>query len=58
MNVPRKVNVLDMDFFVTRLGDPGDCSELIGASLLSRMRILETTRRFRVLITLIIAVLL
>ena len=33
-----QVNVLDMDFFVTRLGDPSDCSELIGASLLSKMR--------------------
>ena len=33
-----QVNVLDTDFFVTRLGDPADCSELIGASLLSKMR--------------------
>ncbi|CAE7341694.1 unnamed protein product [Symbiodinium sp. CCMP2456] len=31
-----QVNVLDTDFFVTRLGDISDCNELIGVSLVSK----------------------
>ena len=31
-----QVNVLDTDFFVTRLGDISDCNELIGMSLISK----------------------